>query len=445
MFAPGIPRIMVEFGETSAVASTFVLSIYILGFAFGPLAIAPMSEVFGRERLYIWGNIPFAVFSVGVAFSKNMAMMMAFRFLMGLIGAVPLTIGSGSIADVMPVELRGRALSAWALGPLLGPSVGPIAGGYLIQAAGWRWVFWLVAIMTYPVIGRNLYPHLLSPLILERKAERIRKATGNQNLRSKLQKEDKMSDTFKLAILRPMKLLFLTPIVALMALYVAIIYGIYFLLITTFSFVYKDRYGLDKGATGLAFLPAGVGLVIGVISFGALSDSVVLGNNTEGIAHRPEARITPMLTMPCCALLPIGLFVYCWAAEKGVQFVVPMLGVAIVCICLMGVIVSPNKRIMPKTCIANSVGKMCIQNYLIDTYPQYAASATAVLTVLRSVAGALLPLGGLEMYNTLGLGWGNSLLGFPIPLVFFVFGERIRVKFKLALDFWTHVFPVSTV
>jgi hypothetical protein len=80
--------------------------------------------------------------------------------------------------------------------------------------------------------------------------------------------------------------------------------------------------------------------------------------------------------------------------------------------------------------------QMSVQNYLLDTYPTYAASVTAALTVLRSLLGALLPLGGLQMYDALGLGWGNSLLAFvslglvPIPLLFFIFGERIRGKFN---------------
>lgn len=79
---------------------------------------------------------------------------------------------------------------------------------------------------------------------------------------------------------------------------------------------------------------------------------------------------------------------------------------------------------------------MSVQNYLLDAYPRYAASVTAALAVLRSLAGALLPLGGLQMYETLGLGWGNSLLAFislgliPIPFIFYLFGERIRKRFK---------------
>jgi len=80
---------------------------------------------------------------------------------------------------------------------------------------------------------------------------------------------------------------------------------------------------------------------------------------------------------------------------------------------------------------------MCIQTYLIDAFTIYAASAIAANTVLRSIFGAFLPLAGLDMYNALGLGWGNSLLGFvalaliPIPILFYMYGERIRTKYKV--------------
>jgi multidrug resistance protein len=147
MFAPGIPSIMAEFHETSPNAATFILSIYVLGFVFGPILIAPLSETYGRRKLYIWGNILFTIFSVGTALSNSMGMLLGFRFSMGFAGVVPITIGSGSIADMMALETRGRAISIWALGPLLGPCIGPVAGGYLIRAKGWRWVYWLISII----------------------------------------------------------------------------------------------------------------------------------------------------------------------------------------------------------------------------------------------------------------------------------------------------------
>ncbi|OTA59264.1 MFS general substrate transporter [Hypoxylon sp. EC38] len=419
MFAPGIPGIMVEFHERSSTVATFLVSVYILGFAFGPLLIAPLSEILGRRPLYIVGNILFVCFTVGAALSKSIGMLMAFRLLMGLSGAVPVTIGSGSIADIMPVEKRGRAMSAWALGPLLGPCIGPIAGGYLIEAAGWRWVYWLIVILGGVLIPLSFFflRETFGPVVLEHKTKRLRKETGNPNLRSKLFGRLTPKEQFKLAIIRPMKLLLVTPIVTLMSLYVAITYGIMYLLITTFSFVYTQQYGFSEGDNGLTFLPAGLGMMIGVVGFGQLTDIMVKRNQAKGITHRPEVRLAPTLTIPSGFALPIGLFIYGWTTNFGVHWIVPMLGVLIFSAGLMGVM-------------------FCIQNYLLDTYPQYAASVTAALAVLRSLLGALLPLGGLDMYNALGLGWGNSLLGFvslaliPIPVIFYIFGERIRSKFN---------------
>jgi len=80
---------------------------------------------------------------------------------------------------------------------------------------------------------------------------------------------------------------------------------------------------------------------------------------------------------------------------------------------------------------------MAIQMYLIDAFTIYAASSLAANTVVRSIAGACLPLGGLKMYAALGAGWGNSLLGFialamiPIPFLIGRYGEHLRKRFEL--------------
>ncbi|ETS86817.1 hypothetical protein PFICI_00645 [Pestalotiopsis fici W106-1] len=422
MFAPGIPSIMVEFRSTSSITATFLLSIYVLGFAFGPLLAAPLSEIYGRRLLYVAGNVLFAIFTMGVALSNGLGMLLAFRFLMGLAGSVPLTIGSGSIADMMPVEMRGRALSAWAMGPLLGPCIGPVAGGYLIRAAGWRWVYWLLLILSgiFVPISYSFLDETFPPILLKRKARQLRKQLDNGESGGVSPGRASASDQIKMAIIRPVKLLLLVPIVTLNSLYVAVAYGILYLLFTTFSFVYPERYGFDEGTSGLAFLPAGLGMMFGVVGFGPLTDAMVKRNNAAGIVHKPEYRLAPVLTIPSGLALPVGLFIYGWTTEKGVHWIVPMLGVVVFSAGLMGIM-------------------MPVQNYLLDAYPRQAASVTAALTVMRSLLGALLPLGGLQMYNAMGLGWGNSLLAFialglvPIPVMFFVFGERIRSRSKLGL------------
>jgi hypothetical protein len=81
---------------------------------------------------------------------------------------------------------------------------------------------------------------------------------------------------------------------------------------------------------------------------------------------------------------------------------------------------------------------MAVQTYLVDAFTVYAASAMAANTVVRSLFGALLPLAGGKMYETLGYGWGNSVLGFiatallPIPIIFYRYGEYLRKRFEVS-------------
>jgi multidrug resistance protein len=147
MFAPGVPQVMEDFHSDSKMLATFVVSVYLLGFALGPVIIAPLCEMYGRIPLYASCNILFVIFSIACAVAKSLNQLIAFRFLMGCAGVAPLTIGAGTIADIMPLEKRGKAMSIYSIGPLVGPVLGPVGGGYMIQAIGWRWVYWLLAML----------------------------------------------------------------------------------------------------------------------------------------------------------------------------------------------------------------------------------------------------------------------------------------------------------
>ena len=144
MFAPGVPEVLADFHSDDALLGSFVVSIYILGYAIGPLAIAPLSEMYGRRWLYHSTNVIFVIFTIACAVSSSLNMLIGFRFLAGCAGSAVLTMGGGSIADMFIQEQRGSAMAIWSLGPLMGPVIGPIAGGFLSQAKGWRWVFWVV-------------------------------------------------------------------------------------------------------------------------------------------------------------------------------------------------------------------------------------------------------------------------------------------------------------
>lgn len=126
---------MREFGSSDLSIASFVVSVYILGFAFGPLVLAPLSEIYGRVPVYHGCNVGFIAFVIGCALAPSMDVMIAFRFLSGLFGSCVVTNGGGSLADMFPQERRAAAMSAFTVGPLFGPIVGPVVGGFVSFAS----------------------------------------------------------------------------------------------------------------------------------------------------------------------------------------------------------------------------------------------------------------------------------------------------------------------
>lgn len=311
-------------------------------------------------------------------------------------------------------------MAAFIVGPIIGPVVGPVAGGFLASAEGWRWVFWLVTIVAgfvsvvFLVLARETY----APVLLQRKVLRLRRETGNSNIRHVLDKGLTPGGLIKLSIVRPLKLLFLTPIGAISALYLAVVYGYLYLMFSSITQVFTETYGFSSNMAGLAFLGIGVGSLIGLVIIGLTSDRLLRRHMAKngGIA-KPEVRIQ---ILPVGGLLlPAGLFIYGWTSQYGVHWIVPIIGMG-----LIG--------------IGNTVMFLTIIMYLVDTYTIHAASALAANTLFRSLGGAFLPLAGLKLFATLGLGWGNSLLGFiglamvPVPFLFLKYGEYLRHRYEIA-------------
>jgi hypothetical protein len=112
-FAPGVPEVMRDFNSTSDLLRGFMVSVYVLGFAFGPLVIAPLSEMYGRLPLYHICNLLFIVFTIAAAVATNMAQFVVFRFFMGCFGGAPIVLGGGTIADLISREQRGTAMAVW--------------------------------------------------------------------------------------------------------------------------------------------------------------------------------------------------------------------------------------------------------------------------------------------------------------------------------------------
>lgn len=277
-----------------------------------------------------------------------------------------------------------------------------------------------------------------APVLLARKARHLREVGSNPIVRGEC--EIRGTQRIMMALKRPFKLLFATPLVTIIAIHIGVVYGILYLLISTFSFVYSGQYGFGEGTTGLSFLPAGLGMLIGVQAFGHIHDHLVrtarkaMGPDDE---YMPEVKLNPWIIIPTGLTLPIGLFVYGWTTQYQVHWIVPMLGVVLFAAGLTGTTVRRVER--ATAVISLTTTQMSIQNYQIDSYPKYAASGSAAIMLFRSLIGALMPLGGLDMYQKLGLGWGNSLLAFicltsvPVPVLLYFYGSKLRRRFDPVL------------
>ncbi|KAF2821238.1 MFS general substrate transporter [Ophiobolus disseminans] len=422
MISPALNSISADFGITNEVEAQLTLSIFVLAYAIGPLFLGPLSEIYGRVIVLQLSNLFYLAWNLGCGFAQTSGQLMAFRFLSGLGGSAPLAIGGGVLSDCFFPEQRGKAISIYSLAPLLGPAIGPIAGGFISQNTTWRWCFYATTIFTamVQVFGFFFLQETYAPKLLERKRDRLRKETGNMSLHTEFDSPDRtLLTTLKIAMKRPFKLLFTQPIVQILACYMAYLYGLMYLMLSTFPLLFSERYGMSTGVGSLNFISMGLGFFLGTQITAPLNDALYrrLKKRNSGVG-KPEFRIPIMV--PASLLVPIGLFWYGWSAQAQVHWIMPDIGACIFC---AGVI----------------VGFQCIQTYLVDSYSRYAASAIAAATVLRSLAGFGFPLFAPAMYSALDFGWGNSLLGFialglgvPAPFLLWKYGESLRGKSKFA-------------
>lgn len=257
MCIPATPQILRDFDTSNSLYAIILVSVWELGEAVGPLITAPLSEIIGRLPVYNAANLIFIVFSVACAVSSNPGMLIAFRFINGM-GDASIPLNASIVGDLFVQEERGLAIAISGFPPLIGPVAGPVIGGYLGQAAGWRWTFWLSAItggvceLGFLLFFRETY----KPAILRRRARRMRKDTGNPELRCRYDHDVDVhwSTILRRALIRPASMLVKSPIVLLLAIYISVVYGFLFLLLTTITEVFEGTYHFSQGAAGLSYL-----------------------------------------------------------------------------------------------------------------------------------------------------------------------------------------------
>ncbi|KIY70471.1 MFS general substrate transporter [Cylindrobasidium torrendii FP15055 ss-10] len=418
MMAPGLPIVAIDYGITNETVLALTLSIFLLSFGLGPLFLAPLSEMYGRTWVLHIGNLLSLAFSFGCAYAPDTGSLIGFRFLAGLSGSAPIACGAGTVGDLFSERDRASAMAMYTLGPLIGPVVGPIAGGFVANSIGAHYVFVIISGLcaVSALIGIPFLRETYAPIVRARLAKNAGDVEKAHHVQHPHDNSSKIGYLW-VNLSRPVILLTRSFVCLILSLYMAFMYGIYYLMFATFPTVFRQNYGFGIGVGGLVYIGLGVGFCLATIFASRTADQVYhhLAEKNGGVG-KPEHRI-PALFIGSL-FVPIGLFWYGWSAQARIHWMMPIVGSGIFGFGMMTTFIP-------------------IQLYLVDTFT-YAASAVAAASVLRSLFGFAFPLFAGQMFKALGLGGGNSLLGglaivlgIPFPIWVYYKGEAIRAKSSL--------------
>ncbi|KAK2605022.1 hypothetical protein N8I77_007902 [Diaporthe amygdali] len=412
-----------EWFQVSSEAAALTVTLFLLGYCAGPLLFAPLSEFYGRRAIFYITFLLYIAFNFLCAFAPNFGSLLVGRFLSGTFVSAPLSNAPGVLADLWnPIE-RANAMAGFSLMVWAGPALGPVISGFLQLTKGvngWQWSFYVLLMLAgFSAILMFTIPETYAPVILQKKAKRIRKAKipGYEDIKAPIETTNQsLVQIYKVALTRPWIILFDT-ISFLCAIYLSVVYLLLYMLFSIYPIVFQQMRGWNSGVGELPLIGTVVGAAIGALII--MIDS--RGQNKKvqtGYKLEPEDRLR--LAMYGGVGFAASMFWLAWSANFNyVHWVVPTLAGVFLAASMLLIFVS-------------------FLNYLVDTYLMYAASAIAANTVLRSAAGAAAPLFTKQMFSALGIGGGGSLVGgvgallAVIPFAFYKYGRKIRERSRFA-------------
>ncbi|KAK6579821.1 hypothetical protein PZA11_007529 [Diplocarpon coronariae] len=421
----GITSTLHEFGEENCYgARVLPVAVYLVGYAIGNTVLAPLSEHYGRRPVNLVTTFFFVIWMTGCTCSPNWVAFNVFRFLSGLFAAGPPSTVSGICADLYSGEFpRGDALLGYNIATQIGSVMGPVISGFAVDIS-WRLSFGLgIAYGCICFVGALLgIPETNSKTILDKRAKDIRNLKGNWMPRGPSDEEDVNWKEFASNVLiRPLSMFCCEPLVLFSCIYIAFQYGLFYVFLQSYNIIFVDIYHFNKGEEGLTFLGFGIGTLLTFptqVYFQKFYERALAKNKPW--AHHHGAKRLPL----ACIAGPFIILSLFWGAltsRTSISWVSPALS---------GI---PYGFGYILTIIS-------LLNYLIDNYASFASSANAASNLTRQLVGAALPFAAVPMYRKLGVQWATSLLGFVaaamsvIPFVFWVYGERILKKSKLAQE-----------
>ncbi|KOG99113.1 Yhk8p [Saccharomyces eubayanus] len=414
---------IIEHFHISHEVSTLGITLYVFGLGIGPLFLSPLSELYGRRTTFIYALTLSVIWQCLTIWSKTITGVMFGRFLSGFFGSAFLSVAGGAIADIFDKDQIGVPMAIFTTSAFLGPSLGPIIGGALYHE-NYKWTFITLLITSgcCLVIIVLTIPETYKPMLLMRKAKRLRKEENDERYYAALEvtrKQTSLLSAILLSTRRPFGLLLRDPMMGVLCFYTGLELAIVYLYFVAFPYVFKKLYDFGPMEVACSYIGIMVGMLISAptcLLFQKTFERRVKRNN--GV-KTPEMRFEPLFYG--AFLTPIGLFIFAFTCYKHVHWIAPIIGSAVfgsgVYFVFTGVFA-----------------------YTVDAYRRYAASGMACNTFVRCIMAGVFPLFGLQMYKAMGVNWAGFLLAMvtvlmiPIPFLFTKYGARLRAKSPYAWD-----------
>ncbi|CDR44381.1 CYFA0S14e02432g1_1 [Cyberlindnera fabianii] len=420
LYVCGVPDIVIEMGVSQELAISG-LTFYLLGLAFGPAVAAPISELFGRRLVYITSLPICMLFTMGVGLSSKIRDILVLRFFAGFFASPAMAVAGGTISDIWEFEMMGLAMAGFCLAPFLGPTLGPVIGGFVAENKGWKWTMWV----NLMVAGVILVPVLLTPETYKPAILRARAKKRGIKLAKSGSLGDFLKVVFTVTLMTPIKMLFVEPIVMVFSIYIAFVFAVLFGFFEAYPIIFRGVYKMELGISGLTFIGIMIGFIIGTAFYVYFDRFVWFKKNPDGTRgardeqgnlklDKPESRL--FLAKVGAIALPPSLFWLGWSSKESVHWICPVIagvpfGFGLIMIFF------------------------CTMIYFTMSYPALSlASALAANNLLRYILASVFPLFTVQMYDRLGIDWASSLFAFiavglmPVPWIFEKWGPKLRMK-----------------
>ncbi|EGX95172.1 MFS multidrug transporter [Cordyceps militaris CM01] len=396
--------------HVSETAYAVGITIFVSAFGFAPMVLAPVSEAHGRYWVFVGAGAVFFLGTLGCAVTAGYAGMLVSRFVTGMGASVFATLTGGVVADVYDREARNTPMALYSLMIMAGTGLGPLVSGVVVDALGWRWIFYLQMMLIAATLALILvlFEETRANVVLARLCHALNKQLAETHPASRLRFHPSVvQETLDIGLVYrsfvfPLRLLVAEPVV---------------LCFSLIGIVFRGVYGFSSRQVGLVF--------VAVVAASCLSACLAI---TQGPVlrrlwpHRaasttPESRL--LSTSVQSVLLPAGLFWFGWTASPEVHWIFPALAVGA---CTMGIF---------------SI-YLAVFNYLADTYGRYSSSAQAAQSMCRNLLAGIFPLFTHIMLRNLTYHGTGSLLGglglalTAVPWLLSFFGPQIRAKSPFA-------------